>query len=171
MKIYCFCHQHLQAVTIGDSDVGDIVMLVTSLCWWLISDVGDRIIILLTFFVMLVIFLMYQIGHQYPESVTNISNLSQINLVSNIRHQHRCKRHYQKDTKISCILPVLDINVQFGKIPKKWCSNPKNVALVGLSFIDFLAKMTDRISYDFVINQIIVLVYHRNTLNQNPGKN
>ena len=42
----------------GDSDVGDIVMLVT-LWWWLIWDVGDRIIILVTFFVMLVIFSMY----------------------------------------------------------------------------------------------------------------
>ena len=38
----------------GDSDVGDIVMLVT-LWWWLISDVGGRIIMLATFFVMLVI--------------------------------------------------------------------------------------------------------------------
>ena len=42
----------------GDSDVGDIVMLVT-LWWWLIWDVGDRIIMLVTFFVMLVIFSMY----------------------------------------------------------------------------------------------------------------
>ena len=42
----------------GDSDVGDMVMLVT-LWWWLISDVGGRIIMLATFFVMLVIFSMY----------------------------------------------------------------------------------------------------------------
>ena len=42
----------------GDSYVGDIVMLVT-LWWWLIWDVGDRIIMLATFFVMLVIFSMY----------------------------------------------------------------------------------------------------------------
>ena len=34
---------------IGDSDVDDIVMLVT-LLWWLISDVGDRIIMLAIFF-------------------------------------------------------------------------------------------------------------------------
>ena len=47
---------------------------------------------LVTFFVMLVIFPMYQIGHQHPESVTNISNLSPTHLVSNIRHQHRCNR-------------------------------------------------------------------------------
>ena len=45
---------------------------------------------LVTFFVMLVIFAMYKIGHQHPESVTNISNLSPTHLVSNIRHQHRC---------------------------------------------------------------------------------
>ena len=47
---------------IGDSDVGDIVMLVT-LWWWPIWDVGGRIIMLATFFVMLMIFLMYYIGH------------------------------------------------------------------------------------------------------------
>ena len=33
---------------LGDSDVGDIVILVT-LWWWLISDVGGRIIMLATF--------------------------------------------------------------------------------------------------------------------------
>ena len=43
---------------------------------------------LVTFFVMLVIFSMYQIGHQHPESVTNISKLSPTHFVSNIRHQH-----------------------------------------------------------------------------------
>ena len=45
---------------------------------------------LATFFVMLVIFSMYKIGHQHPDSVTNISNLSPTHLISNIRHQHRC---------------------------------------------------------------------------------
>ena len=43
---------------LGYSDVGDIVMLVT-LWWWPIWDVGDRIIMLVIFFVMLVIFPMY----------------------------------------------------------------------------------------------------------------
>ena len=47
-----------------------------------------RIIMLVTFFVILVIFPVYQ----HPESVTNISNLSPTHLVSNIRHQHRCNR-------------------------------------------------------------------------------
>ena len=42
----------------GDSDVGDTVMLVT-LWWWLILDVGDRNIMLATFFAMLVIFSVY----------------------------------------------------------------------------------------------------------------
>ena len=42
----------------GDNDVGDSVMLVT-LWWWLIPDVGGRIIMLATFFVMLVIFSKY----------------------------------------------------------------------------------------------------------------
>ena len=36
-----------------------------------------------------------QIGHQHPESVTNISNLSPTHLVSNIRLQHRCNHLYK----------------------------------------------------------------------------
>ena len=43
---------------VGESDDGDIEMMVT-LWWWLIWDVGGRIIMLATFFVMLVIFSMY----------------------------------------------------------------------------------------------------------------
>ena len=58
----------------GDSDVSDIVMLVT-LWWWLIWDVGCRNIILATFFVMLVIFSMYQIGHEHLKPVTNTFGL------------------------------------------------------------------------------------------------
>ena len=42
----------------GDSDVGDKLMLVI-LWWWPIYDIGDRIIMLATFFVMLVNFSMY----------------------------------------------------------------------------------------------------------------
>ena len=42
-----------------ESDVGDIVILVTSFWWWLIWDVGGRIIMLATFFVIKVIFSMY----------------------------------------------------------------------------------------------------------------
>ena len=48
----------LERILEGDSDVGDIVMLV-NLWWWLISDVGVRILMLTTFVVMLVIFSMY----------------------------------------------------------------------------------------------------------------
>ena len=36
-------------ITDGDSDVGDVIMLVT-LWWWLIWDVGGRIIMFATFF-------------------------------------------------------------------------------------------------------------------------
>ena len=63
-------------------------MLVT-LWWWLISDVGGRFIMLATFFVILVIFPMYKIGHQHPESVTKISNLSPTHSVSKIRPQYQ----------------------------------------------------------------------------------
>ena len=54
----------------GDSDVGDIVKLVT-LWWWLIWDVGDRIIMLATFFVMLVIFSMYLICLLYTSDAAD----------------------------------------------------------------------------------------------------
>ena len=47
---------------------------------------------LATFCGMLVIFSMYQIGHQYSDSVTNILKLSPTHLVSNIRHQDRCNQ-------------------------------------------------------------------------------
>ena len=50
------------------------VMLVT-LWWRLISDVGGRIIMLATFFVMLVIFWIYEISHEHPESVNNTFGL------------------------------------------------------------------------------------------------
>ena len=53
VQLFAMTHHGL-----GDSDVGDIVMLVT-LWWWLTSDVGGRIIILATFFIMLAIFSMY----------------------------------------------------------------------------------------------------------------
>ena len=73
------CHQHILSPTsftniyvitswFGDSDVGDIVMLVT-LWWWPIWDVGARITILVTFSVISVIF-------ECIKSVTNILNRS-----------------------------------------------------------------------------------------------
>ena len=40
---------------------------------------------------MLVIFSMYQIGHQHPGLVINISNLSSTHLISNIRHEQQFK--------------------------------------------------------------------------------
>jgi len=55
----------------GDSDVGDIVMLVT--LGLPISDNGDKFIMMATFFVMLVIFPMYKIGHL--KLVTNTFDL------------------------------------------------------------------------------------------------
>jgi len=81
-------------INIGDSDVGDIVKLLTSLSWWLYDGNWFTILVVESLcwrlFVMLVIFSMYWIGHQHPESVTIISNLSPTYFVSNIRHQYRC---------------------------------------------------------------------------------
>ena len=64
----------------GDSDVGDIAMLMT-LWWWLTWNVGDRIIMLATF-------LSCSCFFQCIKSVINVSNLS-THLVPNIRHQHK----------------------------------------------------------------------------------
>ena len=66
--------------------VGDIVMLMT-LWWWLISDVGGRIIMLATFFVMSVTFFVMSVFSQRIKSVTNILNRS---LTSKTCHQHIC---------------------------------------------------------------------------------
>ena len=55
---------------------GDRVMLVT-LWWWEIYEIGDRIIMMATFFIMLGIFSPWnqsrksEIGHQYPKVVIN----------------------------------------------------------------------------------------------------
>ena len=57
----------------GDSDVGDIVMLV-ALWWWPVWDVGGRVIVLVTFF-------------RYVGDFLNVLNRY---LVSDLRHQHRC---------------------------------------------------------------------------------
>ena len=59
---------------IGDSNISDIVMLMT-LWWWLISDVGGRIIMLATFFVIFRICSMYLIGHQHILSPTSVNNI------------------------------------------------------------------------------------------------
>ena len=49
------------------------LMLVTTLCWpfLMVTDVGDRILMLATFFVMFMIFTMYWIGHQHLKLVAN----------------------------------------------------------------------------------------------------
>ena len=72
------------SISIGDSNVGDIVMLVT--LWWLYD-----------WFEMLVaeslcwrLFSLCWWFSQCIKSVTNISNLSPTHLVFIIRHQHRC---------------------------------------------------------------------------------
>ena len=91
--------------------------MLLSLWWWPISDVGDRIIMLATFFVMLVIFSMYKIGHQHFESVTNILNWSPTHLVSKIRHQHQCNHNDLNDLKRSNMIYVqyswMNLNVHF----------------------------------------------------------
>ena len=65
---------HLLKYYYGDSDVGDIVMLVT-LWWWLIWDVGDFLYVLnrsSTFW----------IGHQHLKIVTNTFGLQHLSPTS-----------------------------------------------------------------------------------------
>ena len=64
------------------------MLVAKSLCWRL-------------FYVMLVIFSMYKIGHQHPESVIIISNLSPTHLVSNIYHQYSCHHSFLVLVKFS----------------------------------------------------------------------
>ena len=70
---------------IGDSDVGDFMMVIDLRCWWHNHYVGD-------FFRYVGHFLMYTGGRPFRciKSVTKISNLSPTHFVFNIRHQHRC---------------------------------------------------------------------------------
>ena len=62
------------------------VLLVQSLCWWLYDVDWFQMLMAkslpMTFFVMLLIFPMYLIGHQHSESVTNTLNRSPTHLVS-----------------------------------------------------------------------------------------
>ena len=60
-----------------DHEIQKVTMILVTLWWKLISDVGGTIIMLATYFVMLVIFSMHEL-------IINISNLSPTHLVSNI---------------------------------------------------------------------------------------
>ena len=65
-------------------------------CWWQFFSVGDRILILVTSFEWwyptLVFKRLRMLVTKTVKTVTNISKLSPIQLVSNIRHQHRRSR-------------------------------------------------------------------------------
>ena len=74
------------SVTVGESDVGDIVKLVT-------LHVGDRLYV--------GDISRYTGDFQCIKSVPNISNLSPTHFVSNIRHRHQCNR---RDKFIICLI-------------------------------------------------------------------
>ena len=76
------------------------VMLVTTLCWWFYD--GDRFKMSVTESLCWRLFPLCWWFFQCIKSVTNISNLSPIHFVSNIRHQHRC--HPQKSPMCICII-------------------------------------------------------------------
>ena len=87
-------------VLFGDSDVGDIDMFVTSLCWWLNDD--DWFEMLVAESLCSRLFSLYWWFSQCIKSVTYILNRpptsqTPTHLVSNIRHQHRCNPEVQSD--------------------------------------------------------------------------
>ena len=92
VKSYC-CFEN-----IGDSDVGDVVMLVT-LWWWLIWDVGATNLVAKSLCWRL--FTLCWWFSQYIKLVTNILNRSPTHLVSNIRHRHRCNQNIDIKYRIS----------------------------------------------------------------------
>ena len=53
-------------IFLRNSDVGDFMM---------VADFGDRLIMMASFFIIMVIFLMHKIGHQHPKVVTNTFGL------------------------------------------------------------------------------------------------
>ena len=67
---------------IGDNDVGDDV-------WWQHHYVDD--------YTRYVGDVFFHFGHQHPNSVTNISNLSLTHFVINIRHQYRFNQNFDKE--------------------------------------------------------------------------
>jgi len=78
--------------------VGDFMMVTNFRCWWQNHYVSDFFRYVSDFLNVLNWSPSSWIGHQYPESVTNIWNLSPTHLVSNIRHQHRCNPEVQSDS-------------------------------------------------------------------------
>ena len=98
---------------------------------------------LVTFFVMLVIFSMYLIGHQHPESVTNILNLSPTLLISNIHHQQQCyqKLNYEALDSIKKMFVIPNVK-HFGETcvleliegPKGFIIETANIFLVKIEF-------------------------------------
>ena len=95
----------------GDSDVGDFMMVTDFRCWWqnhyyvvdFFRYVGDFLNVLYRSPISC-------IGHQHPESVTNISNLSPTHLVSNIRYQHRCNFYVTTKNHIKSMKGIPSLN-------------------------------------------------------------
>jgi len=146
-----------------------IVMLVTSLCWWLydgnwferlvaeslfwrllslcnITYVGDFLNVLNRDLLNPII-----IGHQHPESVTNVSNLS-THLVSNIRHQHRCNLIFhenprtvhenEKWSQARCFYQKLSLELTF----KFWILKYKNYLTEYLHGTDVIIIKTGNVN-------------------------
>ena len=108
----------------GDSDVGDIVMLVTlclrlfSLCWWL---------------------------SQCIKLVINISNLSPIHFMLQIRHQHWCDLRNPENKKISRS-PPWRYTLKF-KPMSSWSSFSSSLILFYFSF--FFNSFVFRLFFEF----------------------
>ena len=94
LPIGCFKNFWLWPIRTSPREKKATMPLMTKLCWWL-SDVGWRLLAEPLcyggFFLYVFNIWNVQTGHQNLKSVTDISNLSPAQTVSNFRRQHRCR--------------------------------------------------------------------------------
>ena len=124
-------------------------MMLTDLrCWGQNHYVGD-------FFVMLLIFSMYLIGHQHPESVTTISKLSPTHLVSNIRHQHRCnlKLFCHSSTYFHVMFHTFPMNT-LAKYIFVFCPQMRKHVMSSICFILFANQTIVNNSFVFLVMSV-----------------
>ena len=120
-----------------ESDVSDIVILVT-LWWWLISDVGGRIIVLAFFFRYVGDFLYvlnrsptFWIGHQHLKLVTNRFNLTRL-------YTHLCVSLVHFNFSHSNIILFLIVKIQvFFSFFLVWLQSDHVVKYISIENRDF----------------------------------
>jgi len=154
---------------LGDSDVGDIVMLVT-LWWWPIWDVGGRIIMLTTFF--------RWWFFQFIKSVTIDSPTSWIGhqhlkFVTNIRHHHQCHRKFvlAAQLKFQAKVPInLKMVARLRKITWLWVINyDKSIIDIQKSTFLFVISLSKSILFMIIEFVGFISVWSHSGIHEPPG--